>query len=184
MGFFSGITDTLFGDSGEAAAEAQSEENIAARKFIAEQTEKARGDILPLFGGAGQSLRGGAQQALGVLGGALPQQLSAFQQGNVGAQQSLLSGLPQFQSAILGTQAPAAQTPVQLELSTGIPGAGNVAPSQLSPEAVEQIKMNMRARSAMLGGIGNTFGGVPPQFSPETIAQIQANMRARAGGTA
>jgi len=47
----------------------------------------------------------GFQAALDVMAQAAPQQLSAFQQGNLGAQAALLGGLPQMQNAILGLPA-------------------------------------------------------------------------------
>lgn len=72
------------------------------QQLIAQQAGIARGDINQLFPQAQQARDLGFQQSLNVLGGALPQQAGLFQQGNVGAQQALLQGLPQFQNAILG----------------------------------------------------------------------------------
>jgi hypothetical protein len=44
----------------------------------------------------------GFQGAMDVFNQAVPQQMQAFQQGNMGAQNALLAGAPQFQNAILG----------------------------------------------------------------------------------
>ena len=89
MSIFSSISDTLFGDQGEGAAEAQGEQNLADRQFIAQQTSKAREQAIPLFVGAQKSQRLGSQQALDALRGGFRSQLGAFQQGNVGAQETI-----------------------------------------------------------------------------------------------
>jgi hypothetical protein len=63
---------------------------------------QARGDALALAPGGFDARSLGTQGALDVFGQTIPQQLSAFQQGNMGAQQALLGGMPQFQNAIMG----------------------------------------------------------------------------------
>ena len=99
----SSIVDTLFGGGGgEKATKQQRKENERTREFIEQQQAQARADALGLFSAAGQNRQLGQQAALDVLGQTIPQQFSTFQQGNVGAQQALLAGLPQFQNAILG----------------------------------------------------------------------------------
>lgn len=74
-------------------------DNIA---FTREMADRTYDQAVPLFGAASDARRAGAQGSLDVLGGAVPQQLSALEQGSMGAQQALLSGLPQYQNAILG----------------------------------------------------------------------------------
>ena len=64
--------------------------------------EQGRQDVLAAFPKAQEARRQGFQGALDVFGQSIPQQLQAFQGGNVGAQQALLGGLPQQQNAILG----------------------------------------------------------------------------------
>jgi hypothetical protein len=86
------------------AAKAQSDQLQANEAFIKEQAEKSREDALPLFASAEQNRNLGFQAALDAFAQTVPQQFSAFQQGNVGAQNALLAGLPQFQNAILGGQ--------------------------------------------------------------------------------
>ncbi|MBL4622905.1 MAG: hypothetical protein JKY89_10945 [Immundisolibacteraceae bacterium] len=80
-------------------------------------TNKARDDLFKLFPAAQENAAAGFQSALDVFGQSLPAQSQVFQQGNVAAQQQLLSGLPQFQNAILG---------------------GNVDLSQLQPTQLQQ----------------------------------------------
>jgi hypothetical protein len=119
MGFFSGITDTLFGDQGEGAAKAQAGQNAASQAFIEKMGAQAKDSALHLFQGGQNYRRQGSQGALDVLGGALPQQLSAFQQGNVGAQQALLGGQTDFRNTIMGLpQAPQFQ-PQSVNVDTG-----------------------------------------------------------------
>ena len=65
---------------------------------------QARKDAIPLFGAAQQNVQQGFQGALDIFGQTVPQQLQAFQGGNVGAQSALLAGLGQQQAAILGQQ--------------------------------------------------------------------------------
>lgn len=98
----SSVVKTVFGGTDDSAQQAQIASNAAAQQLIAEQTEAARADILSLFPAAEQAAQQGFQGALDVFGQTIPQQVSAFQGGNVGAQQALLSGLPQIQNAILG----------------------------------------------------------------------------------
>ncbi len=65
---------------------------------------RAREDVNRLFPQAQESAQQGFQGALNVFGQSLPAQTDVFQQGNVGAQQAILSGLPQIQNALFGNQ--------------------------------------------------------------------------------
>jgi hypothetical protein len=150
-----GLGSTLFGDQGKGAAKSQAAQNAADRAFLAERVAEARGDILPAFGRAQTARTAGAQQALDVFRGALPQQLFALQQSNIGAQRALLGGLPHFQSAILGTPPPDDRVAVQF-------GADTPPLSQItSPEDIEQIKRIARLRTAQTSFIPkpNILGG-------------------------
>jgi hypothetical protein len=96
------ITDTFFGGAEKKAAKAQEEGLERSQEFVQAGTEQARQDLFKLFPAAQQNVQQGFQGALDVFGQALPAQAQTFQAGNVAAQQQLLSGLPQFQNAILG----------------------------------------------------------------------------------
>lgn len=98
MGLFSGIVDTLFG-GGESE---QSKTNSRTQEMINQRTEQARDDIMRLAPIADANRNIGYQAALDILGQAMPQQLDAFQQGNVNAQNAIKAGMPQFQNAIMG----------------------------------------------------------------------------------
>lgn len=98
------IKDTFFGGAEKKAAKAQQkgiEKGIASTQAA---TAQARQDLGALFPQARQDLQQGFQGALDVFQSVVPQQSNIFQQGNIGAQQAILAGLPQFQNAILGGQ--------------------------------------------------------------------------------
>jgi len=87
------------------SAAAQSKQAAAkADEQIQETTGQAREDLLKLFPAAQQTGRQGFQGALDVFGQSLPAQTDVFTQGNIGAQQQILQGLPQIQNALFGNQ--------------------------------------------------------------------------------
>ena len=96
------VVKALFGGTDKTTLKAQKQANKRTQQFIEQQGGIARADVLPLAGGAFENINLGSQAALDVLGQTIPQQFGTFQAGNVGAQQNLLAGLPQFQNAILG----------------------------------------------------------------------------------
>jgi len=80
----------------------QAAENAASRAAIQKGQQTARGDVERLMPEA-QVLRGlGAQSAIDIFGSSMPAQYGAFQQGNIGAQEAILSGLQQQNNAIMG----------------------------------------------------------------------------------
>lgn len=114
------IKDTFFGGAEKKAAKAQQkgrEKGIAATQAA---TRKAEGQLMDIFPAAQQNLQQGFQGALDVFGQSLPAQTQAFQQGNVGAQQQLLAGLPQIQNALFGNQVEFSQLqPTQIQPDLG-----------------------------------------------------------------
>jgi hypothetical protein len=164
----SSIIDTIFGGSDTTQQQLQQAENVRARGDIASRAGQARQDVLSLLPVSDINRNLGFQAALDVLGQSQPQQLSTLQQGNIGAQQALLEGLPQIQQAILG---------------------GNVDFGALQPRSVSfdpsflQQQLPQFAGSTVTGGRLNTAnnailsqilsgGGV--NFSPTQLAQRQA----------
>lgn len=89
-------------NASKRAEGAQKSATQAAMSETRRATEQARSDISRLFPQAVDMQRQGFQGAIDVFNQTMPQQASAFQQGNLGAQQQLLAGLPMIQSAILG----------------------------------------------------------------------------------
>lgn len=102
-----GAVGSLFGSSSEArAAERASDAQVQAQREAIEAqrqaTQEARELAIPLFGAQQQNRLAGFQGALDLFGQTIPGQMQAFQQGNIGAQQTLSGSLdPQIQ-AILG----------------------------------------------------------------------------------
>lgn len=86
------------------ASEASERESRKARQATEAASGQARADVMSLFPSAQFSAQQGYQNALDMFKRSLPAQTQAFQQGNVGAQQAILAGLPQIQNAILGQQ--------------------------------------------------------------------------------
>ena len=98
------IKDTFFGGAEKKAAKAQQKGIESGIRATEQATTRARKDLGELFPQARQDVQRGFQGALDVFGQSLPAQTQAFQQGNVGAQQTLINALPQIQNAILGGQ--------------------------------------------------------------------------------
>ena len=96
------VVKSVFGGTDRSAQKAQTKANAAAQEFIAGQAAGAREDILRLAPAAEEARNLGFQGALDVFGQTIPQQLQAFQAGNVGAQQQLAAGTPQSINALLG----------------------------------------------------------------------------------
>ena len=84
------------------AARAQDKAGRSATQQTKASNIRARDDVNRLFSGANKAAQGGFQDALDVYGQSAPAQAGLFQQGNIGAQNAILSGLPQMQNAILG----------------------------------------------------------------------------------
>lgn len=102
MGFLSGITDQLFGDSGKSGQQSQKRENEKNRDFIRAATKTARADIDRIFPQVQSQRLEGFQGAQNVLAQGIPQQFDVFQQGNIQAQQTAGAAPQQVQNALLG----------------------------------------------------------------------------------
>jgi len=89
-----------------AAANKQSNAIEDAAKTSSEQisdsADKARGDLFKLFPAAQDNAMQGYQGAIDVFKQSTPQQMAFGQSGNIAAQNQLISGMPQYQNAILG----------------------------------------------------------------------------------
>lgn len=148
------------------------DQSIAATQDAAAQ---ARLDVNRLFPEARQSADLGFQGALDVFGQSVPSQANVFQQGNVGAQQQILAGLPQMQNAILGGNVDlSGLQPVNLQADLGfvnqqlpsIPEA-ELLVSPLGGFKVDESD-NFRAvqnNRAIGGSLGGIFGGSSGGFS-------------------
>lgn len=135
------IKNNFLGGAERRAGDIQAQSGRDAQDLIRENVAQARSDAIPLFDAAQQNTQAGFQGAMDVFNQSIPQQQQVFQQGNVGAQQALLAGAPQFQNAILGGQIDYSQmqpqtldipqfTPQQLPEYIGINEALNTQPQQ------------------------------------------------------
>ena len=109
----------------------------ASQAFIREQIAQGREDLFRLFSASQDSRRLGVNAGLDLVRQNFPQQLGAFQQGNVGAQQTLINALPQIQNAILGRPVDLNMQPVQLGgelIIPQLPAAGPMAPALGAPD--------------------------------------------------
>lgn len=112
------IADTVSAQRSVKSAERQREESQA---FIESQIKQARGDLFKLFPEAQESRRAGAQAGLDLIQQSVPQQLGAFQQGNIGAQQITAAGFPQQMNAILGQPINTSFQPVRINTDFQVP---------------------------------------------------------------
>jgi hypothetical protein len=176
---FEEVFGSLFGSTDESAQQAQIDANLAATALIQKRAKEAREDVLALGELTQAGQRAGFQSVLDILGQAAPQQFGAFQQGNVGAQQALLAGLPQIQNALLGQPVNlAALQPQTIGFSTDfaqqqLPAFGGVtsvvprarnAPQDIVNPALPVLP---GAGDANQGGFGSTIIGLPPSRSNE-----------------
>lgn len=150
--------------------DAQKEQQKASDKATAQiegSTGAARDDINRLFPQAQQSQQQGFQGALDVFGQSLPAQTDVFQQGNVGAQQAILSGLPQIQNALMGN---------------------NVDFSQMQPFQIQQPNLGFFQQTLpqiqeQQTGIMGPFQTMPTQESQLTGGQPSGDFKQRLGSS-
>ena len=144
-------------NASKRAAEAQTQAADTAAAETRRATQQARGDLFKLFPAAQQNIGLGFQGALDVFGQSLPAQTQAFQQGNIGAQQQLLAGLPQIQNALFGGQVDFSQLqPTQVQT----PNLGFF--QQQLPEFVDPFAPQTQPQTPTfnpLSGIGGFPGG-------------------------
>lgn len=116
--------------SAKAATKSQEKQVAQNRAFLQQKGGQAGHSAKSLFRSAEASQRLGQKQAFDVLSGALPEQLGTFQQGNIGAQQALLGGLPAAESAILGTGQRLRLQPTKIRPDLGfVPSGQQFGPS-------------------------------------------------------
>lgn len=104
MGSIKDMFDPLdfTGKKAKKAAKKVAKGNERALETQRKSVAQAREDLFKLFPAAQQNANLGNQAALDVFGQGLNAQTDVFTQGNMGAQQQLLAGLPIAQNAILG----------------------------------------------------------------------------------
>jgi len=164
-----------FSDSSQqSGAKHQTAQGIRTGQF---ETRRARQDAADALPSAINAATAGVQQGLNVLGQTIPGQFGAFSQGNVGAQQQILAGMPMHDAAIRGQDIDySSLQPVNINYDTSwaqqtLP-ASITNPDYLAVLAQDQpinpfmdeeyvrTMLDRRARSkALAGGGGSTGGG-------------------------
>lgn len=148
------------------AVKAQKGASDASLAYTKEAADQARGDLFKLYPAAQDNARAGFQGAMDIFGQTVPQQGNLIQQGNVAAQQQLLSGLGQSRNALLGGQFdPSQLQPVTLNANYDFaqqqlpqlidPYSASVNPTQ-APLLDPQRDANLLA--GRLNGPANMFG--------------------------
>lgn len=117
MGFFSGISEKIFGGTDNSAQKETLKSNERRQQFIEDQTGLAIQDIAQLYPMGDQYRNDAYNKAMALIGNAAIPQMDYFQQGNVGAQQMLINSMPQYQNALFGMPVDYSQfQPVQMQL--------------------------------------------------------------------
>ena len=96
------IEDIFFGGSEKQAGKQASQELAKGRAALQNILQQTRGDLVGLTQGSRDAISDAVAQSLGIVGQTIPRAGEAFQRGNVGAQQNIISAMPQIQNALLG----------------------------------------------------------------------------------
>jgi hypothetical protein len=142
------------------------EQAEASRKFIENSIAQGRADLLKLFPAAQESRRSGIQAGLDVFNQVIPQQVGAFEQGNLQAQKTVAGALPNRMAALTGgfvnpNMQPSQpmgmrgiQFPTQLPNAVQMPQMAQNAPQgqpQQIPDALKQ-QLISQMLNGMIGG--------------------------------
>lgn len=119
---------SIFGGTDRSAMRANQAQNEQSRDFIQQQMGQSQGMLNQGFGGA-----------YNVLQGAIPEQLGAFQQGNMAAQAYLLGGMPAFQGAVMGMPGQSFQMPPMAQVPFSTQFTQQPFPQQMQPQQQQQI---------------------------------------------
>ena len=179
---------SIFGGTDKSAQKAQEKANANTQDYIERQAGQAREDVMGMFPESQAMRQAGFQQALDVLGGSIPEQARLFNQGSVGAQQALISGMNPFQQAILGQQIDTSGfQPVSMQADTSwIPSALAKPQAPIEQQPIEQ----QPAWQSPSGGMpmwqdpnnSGVFGGEMPQGLQDRLAMLGGNFNQRASG--
>lgn len=168
MGFLSDLVGTFTGSTARDAAREQVKSAEQSQELIKEGVGQARDDVNRIFPEARQAQGQGFQNALDIFSQTLPQQADLYQQGNVGAQQALLSGLPQMNNAILGNAIDySAMQPQQLGYNMDF-SQGNQAVGYMTPEQ-QSAQIQMQTATQPQRTPPYVYGGSQPSWPNEGI---------------
>ena len=153
-----------------AAGKEISEDNLilareqaeASRKFIEKSIAQGRTDLLKLFPAAQESRRSGIQAGLDVFNQTIPQQVGAFEQGNLQAQRTVAGALPSRIAALKGT-------PMNLNMQPSQPmGMRGIQFPQQLPQATQIPNMQQPDQGQQ--------NQIPPEIQQQLISQMLNGM--------
>jgi len=161
------------------ASKAQPKSTDKAIASTQEAASQGRQDVTDNMALARQQANLGFQGGLDVFGQSAPAQMDVFQQGNLGAQQQLLAGLPQIQNAILGgnvdlsgLQPFQVQQPGLSFLQQTLP----VMPQSTPADAQAQLQIGA-ASTGPFRGMGPNIGNVSGNILGGGTAGLGGNMQ-------
>lgn len=138
----SGGTAMMDSRNNRKANDKAQEQRARSQAFIEGQLKQGRRDLFDLYSAGQQTRRQGMDALMGLYGQTMPQQMNAFRQGNMNAQQTVSAALPQMQNALLGRPVDMAQ--IQPRAVEGLAGLQ-------MPQAQATIPIDQLARA--LGGM-------------------------------
>lgn len=144
--------------SSKASQQAQLGENRKVQQFIEQQQRQNRGDITGATPEILAMQQAGNQGALDLLGQSIAPQLSAFQQGNMGAQQQLIASLGNYQNALMGAPMQAYQ-PMGIDADYSYLQDVQLAMPPEPTPAQPNTPTYTPSRSNNYGGTNYGFGG-------------------------
>jgi hypothetical protein len=155
----SSIVDSLFGGVDNSGQKLQVEANAEARKYIEQQTARAREDAMRYTPRGVDAARDGFRSAFDLATRAAPASMGAMRGGHIRAQEALLAGLPQMQNALMGTPTDMSG----LNVSNLGSGAANVIKNTKLPEFMSgpSAQAQQEADNASAAEAG---GGMTPEM--------------------
>lgn len=145
-----GLVKSIFGGTDRSAQRQQVQQNQQNQQLFQNLAQQSSDTARGLFGTADVNRNMALNQILQLLGGTIPQQLQAQQQGNIGAQRQLIGGLPMVQAALMGQPVNmGALQPTQINYNTDF--ARQQMP-QFQTQAPSVANMQQPDLSSMLGG--------------------------------
>lgn len=151
------------------ANKATTEAAATATEYNQQAVDQARADLQSLYPAAQANITQGYQSAADVFGNAIPAQVDAFTQGNQAAQQAILSGMPQYQNAILGNAIDYSQMTPQQQTVPDLSFLQNATMNAVNPIAESEVM------GPLLGGTSISSGFYTPP--PITGGGITNNSR-------
>ena len=149
-------------ESRSDATQAAVDQRNQSQAFIEKNMNQARNDILNLYPSIQDSQRQGFNASLDLYKKSIPMRMNAFTQGNIGAQNQIIKGLPQIQNALLGRK---------------------IDTSGFQPQSIGYSGDTSLPQSPQFQGISSAIGQKPaqPTINPE-LMNYMASLQQQYGG--